>query len=138
MTKQEFITLTGLTPSDEEFATIHRIYMACALLDKYEFCQYYKKHGKSRIVTELLDALITEERKSDAIFEKLTTTEQMINNRDLDMAQFLLGKAAAYNDPDFEHEALRLVSRNIAILIKAKNGYPMTADDVDYISKNLK
>lgn len=138
MTKQEFITFTGLTPSDEEFATIHRIYMACALLDKYEFCQDYKKHGMSRIVAELLDALITEERKSDAIFEKLTATEQTINNRDLDMAQFLLGKAAAYNDPDFEHEALRLVSRNTAILIKAKNGYPMTADDLDYIAQNLK
>lgn len=138
MTQQEFIDLTGLTPTSEEFATIHRIYMACATLNKDEFCRDYKKHGMSRIVAQLLDALINEERKADAIFEKMTTVEQAANTRNLDMAVFLLGKAAAYDDPDFEYEALKLVSRSTAILIKVKNGYPMTADDIDYIAKNLK
>ena len=69
MTQQEFIDRTGLTPTAEEFATVHRIYMACATLDKDEFCRDYKKHGMSRIVAQLLDALIGEERKADAFFE---------------------------------------------------------------------
>lgn len=138
MTQQEFIDRTGLTPTAEEFATINRIYMACATLDKDEFCRDYKKHGMSRIVTELLDALINEERKADVIFEKMTDIENAANTRNLDMAVFLLGKGAAYDDPDFEYEALKLVSRSTAILIKVKNGYPMTADDIDYIAKNLK
>lgn len=138
MTQKEFIDRTGLTPSDEEFATIHRIYMACATLDKNEFCRDYKKHGMSLIIAELLDAVIAEERKANAIFEKMTDVEHSVNTRNLDMAVFLLGKAAAYNDPDFEHEALKLVSRSTAILIKAKNSFPMTADDLDYIAKNLK
>ena len=138
MTQQEFIDRTGLTPTAEEFATIHRIYMACAALDKDEFCRDYKKHGMSRIVAQLLDTLIGEERKADAIFESLTAVEQAANTRNLDMAVFLLGKAAAYDDTDFEYEALKLVSRSTVILIKVKNGYPMTADDLDYIAKNLK
>ena len=29
MTQKEFTERTGLTPTAEEFATIHRIYMAC-------------------------------------------------------------------------------------------------------------
>ena len=71
MTQQEFTERTGLTPTAEEFAIVNRIYMACATLDKDEFCRDYKKHGMSRIVAELLDALINEERKANAVFEKM-------------------------------------------------------------------
>lgn len=138
MTQKEFTERTGLTPTAEEFATIHRIYMACPSLDKDEFCRDYKKHGNSRIVEEMLDAVIVEERKADNIFAKLTDLEQATNNHNLEMAEFLLGKAAAYDDPDFESKALDLIPRNTAILIKMKNGYPMTADDIAYIARNLK
>lgn len=138
MTQQEFIDRTGLTPIAEEFATIHRIYMACATLDKDEFCRDYKKHGMSRIIGQLLDNIISEERKVDNIYTQYTELEHKTNEGNLKLAQFLLGKAAAYNDPDFEDEALKLISRSTAILIKAKNGYPMTADDLAYIAKNLK
>lgn len=138
MTQKEFTDRTGLTPTAEEFATIHRIYMACATLDKDEFCRDYKKHGMSRIVAQLLDALINEERKADASFEKMTAVEHTANTRNLDMAVFLLGKAAAYDDPDLEHEALKLVSRSTAIIIKIKNGYPLNSDDFEYLANNLR
>ena len=138
MTQQEFTNRTGLTPSTEEFATIHRIYMACATLDKDEFCRDYKKHGMSRIITELLDNIISEERKVDNIYTQYTDLEHKTNDGNLKLAQFLLGKAAAYNDPDFEDEALKLISRSTAILIKIKDGYQLTDDDFAYIAKNLK
>lgn len=138
MTQQDFTNRTGLTPSTEEFATIHRIYMACATLDKDEFCRDYKKHGMSRIITELLDNIISEERKVDNIYTQYTDLEHKTNDGNLKLAQFLLGKAAAYNDPDFEDEALKLISRSTAILIKIKDGYQLTDDDFAYIAKNLK
>lgn len=138
MTHQEFIDSTGLTPTAEEFATIHRIYMACATLDKDEFCRDYKKHGMSRIITELLDKIIFEERKVDNIYTQYTELEHKTYEGNLKLAQFLLGKAAAYNDPDFEDEALKLISRNTAILIKIKEGYQLTDDDFAYIANNLK
>lgn len=72
MTQQEFTNRTGLTPTAEEFATIHRIYMACATLDKDEFCRDYKKHGMSRIITALLGNIISEERKVDSIYTQYT------------------------------------------------------------------
>lgn len=85
----------------------------------------------------MLDAVIAEERKADSIFAKLTDLEQATKNHNLEMAEFLLGKAAAYDDPDFESKALDLIPRSTAILIKMKNGYPMTADDIAY-ARNLK
>lgn len=138
MTQQEFTNRTGLTPTTEEFATIHRIYMACATLDKDEFCRDYKKHGMSSIIANLFVAVIAEERKTDAHYERLTNLEQATYNRNLEMAEFLLGKAAAYDDADFEAKAIELIPRSTAILIKAKNSYPMTADDLAYIANNLK
>ena len=101
MTQQEFTNRTGLTPTAEEFATIHRIYMACATLDKDEFCRDYKKHGMSRIITELLGNIISEERKVDSIYTQYTELEHKTYEGNLKLAQFLLGKAADYNDPDF-------------------------------------
>lgn len=138
MEKQEFTQRTGLVPSSEEFATIHRIYMMCATLDKDKFCREYKKHGTSCIIKELECAVIAEKHKTDSIFTKLTDLEGAISKRNLEMAEFLIGKAVAHDDLDFESKALELVPRCTAILIKAKNGYPMTADDLAYIAKNLK
>lgn len=138
MTQQEFIDRTGLTPTTEEFATIHRIYMACATLDKDEFCRDYKKHGMSRVIPQLMDCIAAKDNSINELFTQLTTLETKVNAQNIEMAEFLLGKAAAYEGEDFEYKALELVSRSTAITIKVKNGFPLTASDIDYIAKNLK
>lgn len=138
MTQQEFEKRTGLTPTAEEFTMVHEMYMACATLDKDEFCEEYAKIGRRRLVGELQEAFTAKNNAFNKIFKEYSLYKTSVINKELEMAQFLLGKAAAYDDLDFEHEALRLVSRGTVILIKAKNGYPMSADDLQYIAENLK
>lgn len=138
MTQQEFTQRTGLELNEKQYNYVNEMYMRCATLEKDEFCRDYKKHKDSEILAQIMDwATATAEggRHSAELYFKL---QREVAEKNVARAEFLLGKAAAYNDPDFEDEALKLISRSTAIIIKAKNGYPMTADDLDYIAKNLK
>lgn len=138
MTQPEFEQRTGLKPTAEEFANIHKMYMACATIDKDDFCKEFKKFGASKLVNQLWDAATARGEAYNSVFDEYMAYKDKICRENLEMAKFLLGKAATYNDTDFENEALRLVSKGTAILIKAKYGYPMSNEDLDYIAKNLK
>ena len=138
MTQQEFFDRTGLSATPEEFSFVHKVYMACATLDKDAFCREYKKHGASRIITELMDALDAKARAYDTVFNDGLEYRDKITRDNLDMAQFLLGKAAVYNDPDLEERAIALTSKSVVVLIKIKNGCPLSNEDFKYIADNLK
>ena len=136
MTIQEFTDRTGLHPTEMEFQYIHDIYMQTNL-NKDVFCKEYKKHGKSEIIEELWCKLDCKIRAFDELFTRHDDYKNEQYKKDLELALFLLGKASAYNDPDFEHEAIRLTSRNTCVLIKIKNGYPLTDEDFAYIAEHL-
>jgi hypothetical protein len=138
MTQQEFTQRTGVHPTDEKFKTIHEMYMLCSTLDKNEFCLDYKAHGNSHIIYDLMDAIEAKTKACDNLFNAYEAFRNERYNRELALATVLLGKSATYNDPDLEREALQLVSRNTAILIKIKEGYQLTDDDFAYIANNLK
>lgn len=138
MTQQEFTQRTGLELNEKQFNYVNEMYMRCATLEKDAFCRDYKKHKDSEILDEIMDwATATAEggRQSAELYFKL---QREVAEKNVVMAEFLLGKAAAYNDPDFENEALRLVNRQTTIKIKAMRGYPFSQEDLDYIAKNLK
>lgn len=137
MTQQEFTDRTGLTPSELEFQHIHDIYMQTNL-NKDVFYKEFKKYGKSEIIEELWCKLECKIRAFDELFTRHDNYKAEQYKKDLELAQFFLGKAAAYNDPDFEHEAIRLTSRSTCVLIKIKEGYQLTDDDFAYIANNLK
>lgn len=136
MTQQEFSERTGLTPTELEFQYVHDIYMQTNL-NKDIFCKDYKKHGNSEIMEELYGKLEAKNRAFDELFTLHDNFKNEKFKQDLELARFLLGKSATYNDPDFEREALQLVSRSTAILIKIKEGYQLTDDDFAYIANNL-
>lgn len=137
MTQQEFTDRTGLTPTELEFQYVHDIYMQTNL-NKDMFCKDYKKHGNSVIVEELYGKLEAKNRAFDELFTRHDNFKNEKYKQDLEFARFLFSKAAAHNDPDLEREALQLVSRSTAILIKIKEGYQLTDDDFAYIANNLK
>jgi hypothetical protein len=138
MTQQEFSERTGLHPTDEKFKFIDDMYMYCGTLDKDEFCLDYKAHGNSHIIYDLMDTIEAKTKAYDNVFNAYEAFRNERYNRELALATVLLGKAVAYNDPDLEREALQLVSRSTAILIKIKEGYQLTDDDFAYIANNLK
>lgn len=138
MTQQEFTQRTGLELNEKQYNYVNEMYMRCATLDKDAFCKDYKKHKDSEILDQIMDwATATAEggRHSAECYFKL---QREVSEKNVAMAEFLLGKATAYNDDDLEREALRLVNRPTTILIKAKRGYPFSQEDLDYIAKNLK
>lgn len=138
MTQQEFSERTGLHPTDEKFKFISDMYMYCGTLDKDEFCLDYKAHSNSHIIYDLMDTIEAKTKAYDNVFNAYEAFRNERYNRELALATVLLGKAVAHNDPDLEREALQLVSRSTAILIKIKEGYQLTDDDFAYIANNLK
>ena len=138
MTQQEFTQRTGLELNNEQFNYVNEMYMRCATLEKDDFCQDYKKHRDSKILAQIMDWATATSKGSHHTSESYFKLQQEVAEKNVKMAEFLLGKAAAYFDDDFEHEALQLVSRATTIMIKAKNGYTFSQEDLDYIYKNLK
>ena len=118
MTQQEFEDRTGKTVSSGKYALIEAMYMAAGNMDKDQFCAEYKKHGASVLVAEY--------------YRRITVLNGVLEerNNELDDAEFLLGKATAYNDTDFYREAVRLIGRKAAVLYKVKSGLPLWEEDV--------
>lgn len=136
MTIQEFIDRTGLHPTEEKFASIHEMYMHTNL-DKDAFCKEYKKCGNSPLVEELVGRIESKTYAYDCLFESNEKSKEDQAKRDLEMAKFLLDKANTYNDPAFEEEAVKLVSKKTAILIKIQYGYHIGTEDFAYIAEHL-
>ena len=93
MTQKEFNERTGLTPTIEEFNNIHKVYMACPTLDKDEFCREYKKHGMSRIIDQLMDALDASKGAYDIVFNDYIEVKDKKCREDLETAKYLLAKS---------------------------------------------
>ena len=97
MTQQEFTELTGITPTAGDFDYIHAVYLNTSM-DKDEFCKDFKKHGESRIIRDVHIRVLNYEMKCER-------QKNAIN----ELADFLIGKAHAYDDTDFRNQAVKLV-----------------------------
>lgn len=122
-----------------EFEKIHGIYMACGDdMEKDAFCAKWKA-GDLR---GLLEKVAYERKMSEGAYYLAMKTvkslmeEQEAANREL--AEFLLGKAAAHQDSDLRNEAVRLIGVRNAILTTLRMGLPLCEEDMDYIGTNLK
>ncbi len=125
MTPQEFEERTGLTPTTEEFNYVHSVYMNTSM-DKDEFCKDYKKHGASKIISDMharaVNFELMEKQKDERIDETVA---------------FLIGKSRAYNDTDFRKMAVRLVGEHQVVLKTVASGMPLWEEDIEYIKRNL-
>ena len=117
MTQKEFEERTGIVPTAEEFDYIHAVCMNTSM-DKDAFCKEYKKHGESRIIRDVHVRVLNYEmkcnRQKDAINE---------------LADFLIGKAHAYDDTDFRNEAVRLVGEMDVVKRTVELGLPLWDED---------
>lgn len=126
MTEKEFMERTGITPTSEEFDYIHSLYVN-ASMDKDEFCKDFKKHGDSSVLRDAhvraLNFELQDRQKQKLIKE---------------MAEFLIGKACAYEDTDFYKQAIRLIGQREVTMMKLKMDLPLWDEDKEYIKENLK
>lgn len=121
MTQKEFEERTGIVPTAEEFDYIHAVYMNTSM-DKDAFCKEYKKHGESRIIREIHVRVMNYEMKCER--QKRAVS---------DLADFLIGKAHAYDDTDFRNQAVKLVGETEVIKRTIELGLPLWDEDRKHI-----
>lgn len=134
MTKQEFEERTGLKTDAEEYAEIEKMYMAAGDMDKDEFCRCWRQTGKNpltRILARQAEILKGQLKERDKELED-------VEEKKMDLAKFLLGKAQAYNhDMDFRREAVRLIGELEVVRLKLWDGYELWPEDKEFLLSAL-
>ena len=121
MTQKEFEQRTGIKPKEEEFDYIHAVYLNTSM-NKDEFCVDFKKYGGSRITREVHVRVLNYEMKCER-------QKNIIN----ELADFLIGKAHAYDDTDFRNQAVKLVGEMDVVKRTIELGLPLWDEDRKYI-----
>lgn len=134
MTQQEFQDLTGRKVTVDEYRSIEKMYYAVPNMDKQEFCKHWVQAGNNPLTIELAKQTIL----LNGMLEERNNEAEDCHCKMEELAWFLIGKAAAYEDSDFYKEAIRIVGQKTAILHKIKMGYPLWKEDKEYIKNNLK
>lgn len=117
MTQKEFEDRTGIKPTEEEFDYIHAVYLNTSM-NNDEFCKDFKKHGDSRIIRDVHVRVLNYEMKCER-------QKNAIN----ELANFLIGKAHAYDDTDFRNQAVKLVGEMDVVKRTIELGLPLWDED---------
>ena len=117
MTQKEFEERTGIKPTEEEFYYIHAVYLNTSM-NKDEFCKEWKKYGDSRIIRDVHVRVLNYEMKCKR-------QESTIN----ELADFLIGKAHAYDDTDFRNQAVKIVGEMDVVKRTIELGLPLWDED---------
>lgn len=135
----EFQKRTGLKLESAEFEKVHDIYVACGEGEnKDEFCKLWKENN----FRALLDVVSCERKISEGAYKlamkKIKEMEAEKEAANWELAELLLGKAAAHQDSDLRREAVKLIGERNAVLTMVRLGLPLQREDMEYINNNLK
>lgn len=139
MIQKEFEERTGISMTADDFTTVHDIYMACGdRMDKDEFCALWKGKKFWELLSRVTDEKKITEQAYGIAMQKLSRTKEQQAERDMELAELLLGKAEAYYDTDFYNQAVKLVGMKEVISAKLRMDLPLWNEDKAYISEILK
>ena len=96
-------------------------------MDKEEFCKDFKKHGTSKIISDIHARVVNFKLQS-------AQKDEYIN----DVVDFLIGKSRAYKDTDFRKIAVRLVGEKEVVLKTIHSGMPLWQEDREFIENELR
>ena len=131
MTQKEFEDRTGWLIKAEDFYIINNLYMATEM-DKDVFCKEFRSmqaSGKLEIrqsLKEIANHIGVIEAENQAM-------KKAMNQQNADLADFLIGKAHAYDDTDFRNEAVKLVGEIEVVKRTIELGLPLWDEDRKYI-----
>ena len=127
MTQKEVEERIQCAVSAETFAIINRLYMATDM-HKDEFCKEFKamddptSGGIRRSLQEISIRL-------GVLEDTNANLKESMRQRNSDLADFLIGKAHAYDDPDFRKEAVRLAGEVEVVKRTIELGLPLWGED---------
>lgn len=140
MTQKEFEELTGRVVKPEDYSVIESLYMAAGDMDKKEFCKEIKAmcaydYADDKI--ELRQCLREISKHVDRIEAENRGLRKDLRTRNEELAEFLIGKAHAYNDTDFRKEAVKLVGQSAVVKMTMDMGLPLWEEDKELIRSVL-
>lgn len=139
MTREEFEKRTGLKMTTAGFAKVHDIYMACGdEMDKDRFCALWKDNNFRALLDAVTGEWMISEGAYNLAVKKIRDMEAEKEADNKELAELLLGKAAAHQDSDLRREAVKLVGERNVVLTMLRLGLPLQAEDMEYIENNLK
>lgn len=127
MTQKEFEERTEMVVEAEDFAAIDNLYMNSDM-NKDEFCEAFIKTGAD-VKTEVHHLLMEIGHNIGALETELDVLKTTMRQRNDSLADFLIGKAHAYEDTDFLNQAAKLVGEVEVVKRTIELGLPLWDED---------
>lgn len=140
MTQKEFEERTRRLIAVEEYYLVENLYMAAGNMTKDEFCEEMRRmcaYDGANDHIELRKCLKEIGRYVGAKDAELGYLKKAITNRNMELAEFLIGKACAYEDTDFYSEAVKLIGQREVTLMKLRMDLPLWNEDKAYLKEIL-
>lgn len=132
MTQREFEERTRRLIAAEEYYLVENLYMAAGNMNKDEFCEEIRKmcaYDGANDQIELRQCLKEIGKRVGIMDAELNILKKSVANRKSELAEFLIGKACAYEDTDFYHEAVKLIGQREVTLMKLRMDLPLWTED---------
>lgn len=140
MTQKEFEERTRRLIAAEEFYLVNNLYMAAGDMDKDEFCEEMRRmcaYDGANDHIELRKCLKEIGKHVGAKDTELNFLKKATTSKKMELAEFLIGKACAYEDTDFYREAVKLVGQREVTRLKLQMDLPLWGEDKAYLKELL-
>ncbi|MEQ2501386.1 MULTISPECIES: hypothetical protein [Bacteroidales] len=141
MNRKEFEERTRRLITDEDYRLVENLYLAAGNMDKDEFCDEMRRmcaYDAANDHIELRECLKEIGRRVGAKDAELSFLKRRVESEKMELAEFLVGKACAYEDSDFYRQAVVLVGQREVTRMKLEMDLPLWNEDKEYIKENLK
>lgn len=136
MTKKEFEELTRRLITAEDYRLVENLYLASGNMDKNEFCKEMRAmcaYDAANDHIELRQCLKEIGRHVGAVEAELSLLKKTVKDGKWELAEFLVGKACAYEDSDFHREAVKLIGQRMVTLMKLHMDLPLWDEDKKHV-----
>lgn len=133
MTQKEFEDRTRRLITAEDYHLVENLYMAAGNMGKDEFCKEMRAmcaYDAANDHIELRQCLKEVGKRVGGMDAELSFLRKTVSKEREDIAEFLIGKACAYNDTDFYSAAVKLIGQKQVTLCKIKMGLPLWSEDM--------
>lgn len=140
MTQKEFEERTRRKIAAEDYYLVENLYMAAGNMGKDEFCKEMRAmcaYDGANDHIELRECLKEIGRHVGAKDAELSFLKKKVSSEKMELAEFLIGKACAYEDSDFYREAVKLIGQREAISMKLRMDLPLWEEDKKYLMSML-
>jgi hypothetical protein len=140
MTQIEFEERTRRLITAEDYHLVENLYMAAGNMGKDEFCKEMRAmcaYDGANGHIELRQCLKEIGRHAGAKDAELNFLKKKVASEKMELAEFLIGKACAYEDTDFYNKAVKLIGQREVTLMKMRMDLPLWEEDKEFIKAVL-